>query len=86
MNTLTKTLRSATWMRANEQKLKELFPAQWTQFERVNTLGIVYNLKRMGVQFGLNQFGRVMEYLYRVGVYEFDETKTLLKRSHRPFI
>lgn len=69
--TMHLTLGNDAWMRANFEKLKALFPVEWTQHTQQTALKLGYQLKLLGVDWrSVEEFGRVIVYLRRVNVIE----------------
>lgn len=63
------TLGNIDWLRANEEKIKDLLPQTWTHIENLSGLKLGYGLKLLGVDWrNEQQFGAVMVFLEKTGL------------------
>lgn len=65
---LMDTLGNKEWLRANEQKVKDMLPETWTHVHNLNGLQIGYRMKLLGIDWrSQDEFGKCMVYLERIG-------------------
>lgn len=68
------TLGNQQWLRINENKLRELFPATWTHMKNTSPLKVGFSLKLMGIDWRSNtEYAEIMIYLYKMGILQQDE-------------
>jgi hypothetical protein len=64
-------LKDETWVRNNEQKLRELLPPIWTHEANVQMLQVGFSLKLIGVDWrSTSELVNVMAYLTSIGIFE----------------
>lgn len=65
---LMDTLGNESWLKANEQAVKDLLPDTWTHVGNLNGLQIGFRLKLLGIDWRTqDEFGKCMVYLERIG-------------------
>lgn len=65
------TLGSADWIRANENRLKEVFPENWTDARHVNLLRIASDLRLIGIPWTkVQQVPNILAFLERIKIIE----------------
>jgi len=64
---------NAEWMKKNEQRLKELFPENWTHAGNLNPVFIGFQLKLLGVDWRSEvEYAAVLVYFKQVGIIKVD--------------
>lgn len=70
-NGLRETLGNIEWLRANEDKIKDILPETWTHIHNLNGLQMGFKMKLLGIDWrSEDEFGRVMVF--------FQKTKLML--------
>jgi len=65
---LQDTLGSENWLKANENKVKELFPVELTNIKNLNGLNIGTNLRTLGVKWRTEkEFEMIMVFFQKLG-------------------
>ena len=65
---LEESLGSEDWLKANEDKVKELFPDTWTNIQNLNALKLGADLKALGVNWrSEKEFEMIMVFFEKLG-------------------
>ena len=82
---LQDTLGNAEWLRANEQKVKDMLPETWTHIGNINGLHLGFQLKLLGIDWrSEEQFAKVMVFLTRAG-FLLMQGQTVKRNPHSVF-
>ncbi len=61
-------LDTATWLRENEDAVRELMPKTWTSMKDINMLAMGFGLKKLGLNWNTpDELGMVMVYFEKIG-------------------
>jgi hypothetical protein len=88
---LRRTICDQRWLIANEDKLQQAFPEQWTALDSLNAIAVGTKLRRLGVDwYGDDELTFVLAVMQRVGImrigvgsmpYHRDELVQVVKRG-----
>jgi hypothetical protein len=68
MMSLLETLGNEAWLRANEQKVKDMLPETWTHVSNLNGMQLGYRMKLLGIDWrSEEQLAKVMVFLTKTG-------------------
>ena len=82
---LQDTLGNEEWLRANEQKVKDMLPETWTHIGNLNGLQLGFRLKLLGIDWrSEEQFAKVMVFLTRTG-FLLMQGQTVKRNPHSVF-
>lgn len=63
------TIGNVVWLGANEEKVRALFPAEWTHFPDLNTLKLRYGMKLIGIDYRSEQeLNTILVFLTQIGI------------------
>ena len=82
---LQDTLGNEEWLRANEQKVKEMLPETWTHIGNLNGLQIGFKMKLLGIDWrSEDQFAKAMTFLTKTGFFLM-QGQTVKRNPHSVF-